>query len=130
VNTRIHYIYRDESNCKLENDVVVAGEITTQEIEYLLDEDIYFIASQIGLEDIQCRWADRGFDFPTEHDHEFCEFMYLDPTEADPTINMTAETLKKNLQAASGRWDPRAARSTWPVFEQEHDTDENTRDYP
>lgn len=55
-NTKIMYMYRDEDNYKINSYVVLKGEMADLEKKALikkLDEDRYFIPSQVGLTDLQ-----------------------------------------------------------------------------
>lgn len=105
-NTRIHYLYRDGSNYKQGHEVIVAGELSWEDIQPHLDEGTHFIASQVGLENIQTMWEEKGFTFPTEDDHVWCEIDEddIDYTPLDPTVEITAEELKAAF-AAVQEWD-------------------------
>lgn len=51
-NTRISYLYRDASNYKQHNEVVVPGTFTQEQIEAIigcLDAGEYFIPVQVGF---------------------------------------------------------------------------------
>lgn len=110
-NTRIHYMYRDASNYKRGKTIVVEGEIRYDQIKSFLDEDAWFIASQVGLEDIQLSWESDGYQFPTEDDHVYSELNEDDfePTEDNPTVKITAQELLANFVETQGNWDVTAA---------------------
>lgn len=105
-NTRIHYLYRDGSNYKQGHEVIVEGEINWEDIAPKLEEGQYFIASQVGLPDIQLLWEEKGFTFPTEDDHVYCEIEEddIDYTPLAPTEEISAWQLKANF-AAVQEWD-------------------------
>lgn len=110
MNTRIHYLYRDASNYKQGHEVVVAGEIRYNKIKDKLDDGVYFIASQVGLPDIQTKWREKGYPFPSEDDHVYCELRKDDLkfTDQNPTIDLTAEELRNNFLAVE-EWDELSA---------------------
>lgn len=88
MNTKIGYMYRDGSNYKQYNEVIIAGTLTQQEkndIVKALDEGQYFIPSQVGLCDLQ----ERMIAFPNDDDHVWHELNIKDITETEnePTIN-------------------------------------------
>lgn len=111
MNTRIGYMYRDGANYKQYCEVVVAGTLDPTLVTPLLDGGQWFIAGDVGLPDPQLEWEELGYEFPTEEDHVFCEFdpEDVEPTEAPPTVGVTAADLLARLRAIGGRWDAEAA---------------------
>lgn len=110
-NTKITYLYRDASNYKIWEEVVVSGHISFAEIEPCLDGG-FFIASQVGLPDLQGRWGEMGYDFPSDDDHVYVEIDADDihPTADAPTVALSAsELLDRFKQTASNGWDVVAA---------------------
>lgn len=84
MNTVLRYMYRDASNYKTAGEAVFCGEITEAEREGFAracDEREYFIASQIGLTDLQPRMH----SFPDGDDHPWSELEGFELTEASPT---------------------------------------------
>lgn len=72
MNTKISYMYRDASNYKQCEEVIFEGEITEAEKEVILnnrDEGLYFIPSQVGLDDLQSRMT----GYPNSDDHVWHE---------------------------------------------------------
>lgn len=68
-NTKISFLYRDGSNYKSYNSVIVAGTFTDDEINQILDcldSGDYFIPEQIGF-------PVERFGSITEDDHCWCE---------------------------------------------------------
>lgn len=98
MNTRISYLYRDGDNYKQSHEVVVSGELTLEQIQPFLLDGENFIASQVGLQDIQTMWKELGFEFPTDQDHVFCEMEDMEFTEEKPTSELTASQLLFNFQ--------------------------------
>lgn len=105
MNTKISYLYRDGSNYNRDHAVVVAGVITFEDVFSFLDEDTYFIPSQVGLRDLQT-----DFGALTGDDHPWHELREDDfaPTDARPTVAVTAEQLKERFLTVT--WD-----DAWPV---------------
>lgn len=68
-NTKIGYLYRDASNYKKWNEVVIRGSMSPEQIDTIigcLDDELHFIPRQVGLPE------DR-FDEITEDDHAWFE---------------------------------------------------------
>ncbi|MCR4313072.1 MAG: hypothetical protein NUV58_02395, partial [Candidatus Roizmanbacteria bacterium] len=53
MNTLITYQYRDASNFKESDTVIIRGLLSINDIEEYLYEKEYFIPSEIGLKDLQ-----------------------------------------------------------------------------
>ena len=103
-NTQIDFLYRDASNYKKWNTVIVKGKMTDDMIESIIDsleDGEYFIPEQVGLP------VERFENF-TEDDHMYCEldkfgFSYV----ADaPTEDLDIETLCNRFKECKGKWDP------------------------
>nr|UWH97531.1 MAG: hypothetical protein [Bacteriophage sp.] len=103
MNTRITYLYRDASNWKKYNEVVVSGTFTADQISEIvgcLNDGEYFIPKQVGFPEIR-------FEKITEDDHcwfELCENDF-EVVEAEPTIAMTAGEVLEKFKAAKGNWN-------------------------
>lgn len=85
-NTKFCYTYRDGSNYKQFEEIVLPGEITEQQKDLILskrDEGQYFIPSQVDLSDLQSKMI----GFPSGDDHVWHELdtddIFL--TEETPT---------------------------------------------
>lgn len=69
MNTKIYYLYRDASNYKQNNEIVVEGEFTEEQVNSIiasLEVGEYFIPENVGWE---CeRFVEWG-----EDDHPYCE---------------------------------------------------------
>jgi hypothetical protein len=89
MNTRLSYRYADRTNCRQYTSIVVAGTITWEQIAPYLAKQGSFIPGQLGLEDLQNRFALPGGD------HPWHQIMAEDirPTEAAPTIALTGGEL-------------------------------------
>lgn len=103
MNTYIGYLYRDASNYKKWNEVILSGHLTDPQKEIMismLDCGIYFIPEQVGLP------VERFGDI-TEDDHCWCELDIEDINDTDlsPTIDMTAEELYQKFVEIDGEWD-------------------------
>jgi hypothetical protein len=99
MNTRISYRYADKRNCKQFTAIVVGGTITWEQIAPYLVAQQSFIPGQIGLEDLQYRFALPGGDHPW---HQMTS-EDIKPTEAKPTIALSGEELAGRL--AHTIWD-------------------------
>lgn len=113
MNTEIHYQYRDGSNYKQPQSVVVEGELSQEQIqeiysrcdEYVegevfdpeIEEPIYFIPRQVGLPETR-------FEKITEDDHCWFEMGMINLTDKAPTIQMTAKEVLENFEDVD-RWD-------------------------
>lgn len=99
-NTKVEYCYRDASNYKVRQSVVVEGTLSpgmAQEIMDCLDGREYFIPSQVGL-------PEKRFDDITEEDHCWFEGLTFESTKETPTVDMTCYELYKKFIAARGMW--------------------------
>lgn len=102
MNTRISYLYRDASNYKMPNEVVVTGTVTECQIDIImgcLDEGEYFIPRMIGL-------PEKRFDEFTEDDHCWFELQRegFEVTMGEPNVDVTADELVRKFFAAKGNW--------------------------
>lgn len=111
MNTRIHYMYRDASNYKEGEEVIISGELSPEGlgsiIKALYDKE-YFIPPQVGMEDLQPRMI----SFPSEDDHvwhtlnESC----FHKTDEEPTTNHEIEDTDDLVKRfTSVTWDTEAA---------------------
>lgn len=106
MNTRISYLYRDASNYKVPNEVVVAGSITEHQIDIImgcLDGGEFFIPGQVGL-------PENRFDKWTRDDHCWFELQKDGFAAADevPDTYMTVDELVGAFLAAKGNWKENA----------------------
>lgn len=99
MNTRLSYRYTDKTNCKQYTSIVVAGTITWEQIEPYLAGQGSFIPGQVGLEDLQYRFALPGADHPW---HQIASHD-LRPTDAAPTVALTGDELATRF--AQTLWD-------------------------
>jgi hypothetical protein len=94
MNTKLNLLYRDASNYKDSKEVVLAGEITAEQIAVLgskLDEGEYFIAEQVGLPTPSFEY--RGKDgWPNEDlDHVFTTLTDFSEGLPEATSMLTDE---------------------------------------
>lgn len=99
-------MYRDASNYKEHEEVVLLGSLTEAQIKDCFEnvaDGVEFIPSQVGLEDLQPRMT----SYPSADDHVWHAFLSVEPTDEELTesITMTAEELRKKFQAMKGNWD-------------------------
>ncbi len=95
-NTKINYLYRDASNYKAypERDVIVSGELTREDFGDSLHMEEMFIPHDLGLPELQSRLE----EYPNPEDRIWHQLLELEPTEAEPTIEITAAQIKSRLQ--------------------------------
>ncbi len=104
-NTRFSFLYRDASNYKTYNSVVLKGRLTAEEIEEIFNcgEGGMFISEQVGI----------MHEFPgpiNDDDHCWCEFFEdkdhgFEATNEKPTYEIDAHWLLNNFRAAKNHWD-------------------------
>lgn len=102
-NTRVSYLYRDASNYKSWNEVILAGTLTKEQVRTIMslcDSGEYFIPSQVGLPEVR-------FSDISEDDHVWFELAEegFQMTTAKPTELITAEELYQNFLSVNGKWD-------------------------
>ena len=108
MNTALSYQYRDAANYKQCCRVVFAGEITAAERSAMLanlDDGQFFLAGQVGLEDLQGRFG-RFY----EDDHVWHE---LEPEDIELTDAPATEVVDIHAFAtlvATAVWDVHAAQ--------------------
>lgn len=98
MNTLLEYLYRDASNYKQHGSVVMAGALSLKDIRHLLIDGEYFIPLQAGLPDLQHKFGEQGFEYPTEDDHAWHEIVLLRPTSRKPTVSLRREEFLRRLQ--------------------------------
>lgn len=80
MNTRIHYLYRDADNYKVQNECVILGEMTEEQEQRIiacLDEEEYFVPSRVGM-------PERKFNTETDSDHPWFEWERIEETGRNP----------------------------------------------
>ncbi len=100
MNTRLSYRYSDKMNCKQYTSVIVEGTLTWEQVEPWLTSHGFFIPGQVGLEDLQYRFALPGADHPW---HQLLPGDFK-PTDAAPTIAISADELAERF--AHTVWTP------------------------
>lgn len=61
--TRFAYSYADGSNCKRASSTIFRGQLTRDQLRFIvskLDEGLYFVPAQVGLESLQLAFTDEG----------------------------------------------------------------------
>ena len=113
MNTRLTYLYRDASNYKQWNEVVVEGQIDAEALQALLWEGNFFIPQAVGLPPLQERFATDGYGFPNEDDHAWHEIEGIEDTNDAPTRKESAAELAERFQrAAQHGWESWLAAAT------------------
>ena len=107
MNTQIRYLYRDASNYKVENECVVAGTFTQEQIAQIMDCcDLgeYFIPSQVGLPE------QRFSQYDPAEDHCWFELAEdgFEETAKPATVGISAQQLVENFSVAKEHWNDTA----------------------
>jgi hypothetical protein len=93
MNSKFSYLYRDASNYKTFNEVIISGILSLKDIEPNLRERTFFIPSEVGLMDLQ----NSVF---TSDDHIWHEIDEIKPTADQPTVNFNASKLLTKFKIA------------------------------
>lgn len=109
MNTSFSYLYRDADNYKASETIVIDGLFTPEEItliESKLDQGLWFIPSEVGLEDIQWKLMSYTGDEPTDADHVWHELDVtgFEETDAEPTAPVSRAQLVAAFASLEG-WD-------------------------
>ena len=119
-NTRFNYLYRDASNYKTWNSVVLKGVITPEMFEEMKSccEDGHedFIPEQLGLDLIR-DWE------TTEDDHPYAELEDYELVPNKPDTDMTPEELLEKFREAKGNWHPEEYQPEPEYYDSEEDED-------
>ena len=107
MNTKFSYMYRDAANWKDHYEVIVAGELSEEEIQTILDccDGENFVARKVGLPG---GMFPENASYDPRFDHPFCEHNFEDSfekTEKKPTETITAKELVAAFVANKGKWD-------------------------
>ena len=105
-NTAITYLYRDASNYKYRETVVVAGPVRFADLQPFLDADAGdgngFCPVDVGLP----HPGVQGEGWPNEDDHCWCELAEDDfePTDLAPTHGSATALIEKFRKAHAAGW--------------------------
>jgi hypothetical protein len=102
-NTQITYMYRDASNWKQFETVVLAGAMSQEDIDLIiskLEDGDLFIPEQVGLPRLQFRWPTLNEDDHVYHELKREDFKIVD---LPPTLEITAKELVENFHNVN--WD-------------------------
>jgi hypothetical protein len=94
MNTSITYQYRDASNYKEFDTVIICGILSLNDIKKYLYDKEFFIPSEIGLKDLQPENLNQD-------DHIWHEILETKNTHEKPTANITAKKIIANFRKAS-----------------------------
>ncbi len=94
MNTLITYQYRDASNYKQFDTVIIHGQFSLSDIEEYLYENEFFIPSEIGFKDLQP-------EILNQDDHIWHEILEINHTHEKPTANISADEIISNFRRAS-----------------------------
>ena len=114
MNTQIFYMYRDADNYKKRHSVIIKGKLSPASIDRLkgiLEDGLYFIPSDLGLEDLQKYLQDIDVEDnidedgyynpygPEGADHVWHELGPIEYTTSEPTVSITCEDLDDVISA-------------------------------
>lgn len=120
-NTAFNYLYRDASNYKTWNSVVLKGVMTPEMFEEIKSccEDGYeeFIPEQVGLDLIR-NWE------TTEDDTPYAELEDFELVPDKPTTDMTPEELLERFRKAKGNWHPEEYQPEVDEYDDDWDEEE------
>lgn len=112
MNTEFTYLYRDASNYKVGKTIVLPGTLTDAQKSAIcakLDQEEYFIPSQVGLPDLQRYWRDvYGLPVPNDDHHVWHEIVAIEETDDVPTVILTALELYEAFERVQA-WDEQGA---------------------
>ena len=100
-NTLFEYLYRDASNYKTYNSVVLKGIMTEEDftrIKSCCDSNEYFIPTQVGL------YANRDWDYDPSQDHPWFEITGFSSTKNKSPL-MTVSELVSAFELCKGKWN-------------------------
>ena len=92
MNTIFSYLYRDASNYKLFHEEIIHGELTLEQIQPYLDQNLYFIPAVIGMKALEFEVWDQN------EDHDWHEIELLTLTDKEPTIELSADEIISKLK--------------------------------
>lgn len=101
-NTKIHYLYRDASNYKKPNSIVVPGRYTEEQIQTIiscLNEGQWFVPHKVGF-------PEEKFEDETEADHPWFELYACDfeETSESPQLEKTPDEIVQLFLQAKDNW--------------------------
>lgn len=104
INTKIDYLYRDASNYKSYQNVIISGSLTPTDIDTILaccQDHEYFIPEYLDIP------AERNWGFDPEQDDAFWELdkTSFSETNERPTSNITPEQLVDRFKELKDQWD-------------------------
>ncbi|WP_305910551.1 hypothetical protein Q9L42_020555 (plasmid) [Methylomarinum sp. Ch1-1] len=119
MNTLISYLYRDADNYKFTESVVLKGEISKDDkatIFEKLDNGLYFLPEQVGLNTAFEQIVSHGYRFPTESDHPWHELCSIEKTNQEPTTEVSLDEFIEAFSKITKRsdWDEVTAEEAMP----------------
>lgn len=101
-NTKIYYLYRDGSNYKKPNSIVVPGRYTEEQIQTIiscLNEGQWFVPHKVGF-------PEEKFEEETEADHPWFELYACDfyETSESPQLEKTPDEIVQLFLQAKDNW--------------------------
>ena len=102
-NTKVVYQFRDAANCKFSNEIVLIGEIKTEELKSALamfgEESDGFDPRKTGRPSMSLEEGSDKYDGDLDHPmHDLC---YFELTESPPTVDYTVEQFLDELKKSA-----------------------------
>ena len=91
-NSKIYYLYRDASNYKYFNEIIIYGALRLEDLKPFFHDHQFFVPSEVGLLDLQP-------EIFTIDDHIWHELYSIEPTNVKPSIDMTANEFIKLFES-------------------------------
>jgi hypothetical protein len=105
-HTLIEYMYRDASNYKQTNVVLLDGRLTEAQIEKILaslDDKQFFIPGQVGLQDLQGEF-EHGAGWHEQDDHVWHELQTIEYRDGRPN-GLKAEDVATAWPTSAEGWN-------------------------
>jgi hypothetical protein len=107
--TKVDVLYRDAGNWKQSESYIVENKLTLEQLAPYLESDSRFIGSDVGIEDLMFRSAERGGWVLGSDDHPWLELNELRPATKEEALKAqqenrflgTAEELLQRFKTAS-----------------------------
>ena len=117
-NTKISYMYRDASNYKVHEEVILEGTMTEEQWqkirEHLYDGE-FFIPDVLGMEGLQWKLG----EYDEEEDHCYHELTGYEPTDkrsCGTSVQTVEKFVETFLSMDQKKWEAEAYRKTEEMY--------------
>lgn len=101
LRTKVVYQYRDASNYKVQNNCVINGRLSFEQMLRAKDccqDGEYFIPSEVNL-------PEERFSSYTVDDHPFFELLAFEDTDKPAEVTVTPDELVREFERCRDQWD-------------------------